>query len=183
MVRDAELSPAIEAVLTRFAAMVRRVGLRHGLSETDVDEVFQEVRIRLWHARASPDSASEQISTVGSSYVYRTAVSAALDVIRRHRRARESSLEDSGDHSGEQYDDPESTLASSELARQVAQAIETIVPSRRPVVRMYLLGYSREEIADLLGWSEAKTRNLLYRGLADLRARLTEMGIGPEAMV
>jgi RNA polymerase sigma-70 factor (ECF subfamily) len=46
---------------------------------------------------------------------------------------------------------------------------------------MYLAGYSREEIADFLGWSEAKTRNLLYRGLADLRNRLTEWGIGWEA--
>jgi hypothetical protein len=28
-----------------------------------------------------------------------------------------------------------------------------------------------------MGWSEAKTRNLLHRGLADLRERLAEMGI------
>lgn len=46
---------------------------------------------------------------------------------------------------------------------------------------MYLAGYGREEIADLMGWTEAKTRNLLYRGLGDLRERLTQMGIGPEA--
>ena len=37
-----------------------------------------------------------------------------------------------------------------------------------------------EEIAALLGWSEAKTRNLLYRGLADLRSALAARGIGPE---
>ena len=43
---------------------------------------------------------------------------------------------------------------------------------------MYLAGYPREEIAELMGWTEGKTRNLLYRGLADLRARLTELGIG-----
>ena len=30
----------------------------------------------------------------------------------------------------------------------------------------------------MMGWTEAKTRNLLYRGLADLRTRLSEMGIG-----
>ena len=39
---------------------------------------------------------------------------------------------------------------------------------------------SREEIARLLGWSEPKTRNLLYRGMDDLRARLTARGIGTE---
>ena len=44
---------------------------------------------------------------------------------------------------------------------------------------MYLKGYGREEIAALLGWSEAKTRNLLYRGLDDLRQRLIARGIRP----
>lgn len=189
-----QISPAIEAVLMRFAAMVRRIGIRHGLSESDVDEVFQEVRIRLWRARAAGSNrsldtapagpaAGEQISSVGSSYLYRTAVSAALDVVRRHRRPREDALEDVGQEpAAPSRREPEHSLESSELAQQVARAIDTITPSRRPVVRMYLAGYTREEIAALLGWSEAKTRNLLYRGLADLRARLTEQGIGPEAV-
>lgn len=174
------LSPAIEAVLTRFAGMVRRVGQRHGLSEGDVDEVFQEVRIRLWRARGG---RSEQLSAVRSSYLYRTAMTAALDVIRRRRRTREEALDAHGGDPGvPTLTGPESALASSELATRVAEAIETIVESRRAVVRMYLVGYSREEIAELLGWSEAKTRNLLYRGLADLRERLAELGIGPEGM-
>ena len=182
----------------RFAAMVRRVGIRHGLSESDVDEVFQEVRIRLWRARGEGSNRAldaipagggggpavgEQISSVGSSYLYRTAVSAALDVLRRHRRPREDALEDVGQEpAAPSRREPEQSLESSELAQQVARAIDTITPSRRPVVRMYLAGYTREEIAALLGWSEAKTRNLLYRGLADLRDRLTEQGIGPEAV-
>jgi DNA-directed RNA polymerase specialized sigma24 family protein len=46
---------------------------------------------------------------------------------------------------------------------------------------MYLAGFERDEIADLLGWSEAKTRNLLYRGLADLRESLQSWGYGPGA--
>jgi DNA-directed RNA polymerase specialized sigma24 family protein len=44
-------------------------------------------------------------------------------------------------------------------------------------VRMHLMGHSREEIARVLGWSEAKTRNLLYRGLADVRERLLAEGV------
>ena len=50
------------------------------------------------------------------------------------------------------------------------------------VVRMHLAGYPREEIATSLGWTEAKTRNLLYRGLDDLREALRARGIGPEGM-
>ena len=72
-------------------------------------------------------------------------------------------------------------LEGSELAEQVARAVESIPATRRPAVRMYLAGYAREDIAELMGWSEAKTRNLVYRGLDDLRRELTAMGIGWEA--
>lgn len=172
------LSPALEAVLTRYSGMVRGVGWRHRLSDADVDEVMQQVRIRLWHAR----SDSEQISQSPASYIYRTAVSAALDLMRRRRAQRTDvtiSL-DEPDAALPSRRDPHHELEYSELSQQVASAIDEIPASRRPVVRMYLAGHPREEIADLLGWSEAKTRNLLYRGLADLRARLTELGVGWE---
>ena len=46
---------------------------------------------------------------------------------------------------------------------------------------MYLAGYSGEEVAKVMGWSEPKARNLLYRGVADLRERLKDMGITGEA--
>jgi RNA polymerase sigma factor (sigma-70 family) len=172
------LSPALEAVVSRFAAMVRGVGWRHRLSEADLDEVMQQVRIRLWQARGE----SEQISQAPASYVYRTAVSAALDLMRRRRAQRTDQtipLEDPGATISTPRD-PQHDLEYSELSRQVANAIDQLPLSRRAVVRMHLAGHPREEIADLMGWSEAKTRNLLYRGLADLRARLTELGVGWE---
>jgi RNA polymerase sigma factor (sigma-70 family) len=74
--------------------------------------------------------------------------------------------------------DPHRALEGSELADKVDKAIEAIPASRRPAVRMHLAGYPREEIADLMGWTEAKTRNLLYRGLADLREQLAAEGVG-----
>lgn len=176
---DHHLSTAVESVVSRCGAMVRQVGLRHRLADSDLDEVMQEVRIRLWRAQRT----GEQVRQVSASYVYRTAMSAAVDLLRR-RRARRSDVSVPIDEHAEGLPvlgpDPELDLAHAELTTQVAQAIETISPNRRPVVRMYLAGYPREEIASLLGWSEAKTRNLLYRGLDDLRSRLLEQGIGPE---
>jgi len=61
----------------------------------------------------------------------------------------------------------------------VHRALALLAEPRRAVVRMHLAGYERSEIAELLGWSEPKTRNLLYRGLADLRRILASWGIGP----
>ncbi len=172
------LSLALEAVVGKFGAMVRQVARRYRLEESDVDEVMQEVRIRLWRARET----SEQIGEVGTSYVYRTASSAALDVIRRRRSRRaehhQSIEEGAGGEIAAPVLGPHGDLETTELGAQVADAIATIPESRRPAVRMYLAGYPREEIAELMGWTEGKTRNLLYRGLGDLRARLTELGVG-----
>lgn len=151
---------------------------RYRFAGADADELIQEVRIRLWRAHGAQDKAHEQIAAIPASYLHRTALSAAIDLLRRRaRRAdRMVSLED------EPQGLPETTgaddeFAGTELAEQVERALETIQPSRRPVVRMHLLGHSREEIARVLGWSEAKTRNLLYRGLADLRERLLAQGV------
>ncbi len=171
-----EISAALETMVSRFTTMVRSIGARHRLSEADLDEVVQEVRIRLWKSCTS----SEQIRALGTSYVYRTATSAALDMLRR-RRAHGGDRSDSVESVAGALPDvsvgPAESVEVGELEERVMAAIETIPASRRAVVRMHLNGYDREEIAALLGWSEAKTRNLLYRGLADLRARLTEAGI------
>ncbi len=176
------VSSEIETVVSRFAALVRRVGQRHRLSDADLEDVLQEVRIRLWKAHSGTGQGSEQIGRVSASYVYRTAVSAAIDLLRR-RRARGAeqtvTLEETEEPVA-QGSDPTWSVEQSELAEQLTRALEAITPSRRPVLRMYLAGYSREEIASVMGWSEAKTRNLLYRGLADLRERLAEMGISCE---
>ena len=173
-----KLSSELEAAVGRFAALVRRVGLRHRLSEADLEDVLQEVRIRLWRGRSGP--RSERTEQVSASYVYRLAVSAAVDLLRR-RRARGAdrtvALDEVNEPVAEQPD-PARAAEVSELSAQLERALDTITPSRRPVVRMYLAGYSSEEVAQVMGWSEPKTRNLLYRGLADLRERLKEMGIG-----
>ena len=47
-------------------------------------------------------------------------------------------------------------------------------------VELYLQGMSSHEIADLLDWSEPKARNLIYRGLNDLRKDLRAEGIDLE---
>ena len=91
-------------------------------------------------------------------------------------------IDDSSDPALVHPDTPEHAVEEAETRAEVDRAVASLVASRRPVVRMYLAGYSREEIAQLLGWTEAKTRNLLYRGLADLRERLTARGIHPEGV-
>jgi RNA polymerase sigma-70 factor (ECF subfamily) len=173
-----DLSPALEDVVRRFGNFMRRTAHRHNLEATEIEDVVQETRIRLWKALGT----SARIRQAPASYIYRTVTSAALDFLRRRRARREDSLSSPAVTavapmaSSSVADD---TLRESDVGRAVTRAVELLVESRRAVVRMYLAGYDREEIADLLGWSEAKTRNLLYRGLADVRVSLEAWGYGP----
>jgi RNA polymerase sigma-70 factor (ECF subfamily) len=173
------LSPVLETILGRFSRLVRQVAARHGVRQPELDELFQDVRIRLWSALRS----DERIKGVSSSYVYQTARAACLDRLRQARSRREVAvhLEDrSTERSLSTAPAAEAALEREELAGQLARAVGALSESRRPVVRMYLAGYDREEIAEVLGWSEARTRNLLYRGLHDLRTSLAAQGIGRE---
>jgi RNA polymerase sigma factor (sigma-70 family) len=175
---DGDASRALEHVVNRFDAFIRRSARRHGLVGSDVDEVVQELRLRMWKSLGT----AELIRRAKASYIYRASISASIDIIRR-RRARRfegTSLDDVG--AGAAPDTrrrADAALDENELADSVHRAIGLLAESRRAVVRMHLAGYERHEIADLLGWSEAKTRNLLYRGLADLRHVLESWGIRP----
>jgi DNA-directed RNA polymerase specialized sigma24 family protein len=40
------------------------------------------------------------------------------------------------------------------------------------VIRLYLAGFTTEEIGKLMAFSEAKARNILYRGLDALKGQL-----------
>lgn len=174
---DDTVSLTLERTITRYREAIRRVGARHGLSGADLEEILQEVRLRLWRALGS----DEKIAAVAASYLYRTAASAALDLIRRRRARPGDSIE--GGEVAEQLmisKQPSATelIDSNAAVAEIAASVASLPSGRREVVRMYLAGYGREEIAALLGWTEAKTRNLLYRGLDNLRQSLTAKGIG-----
>jgi RNA polymerase sigma-70 factor (ECF subfamily) len=171
------VSSTIEAVIARFRTMVRSVGARRGLVEADLDEVLQDVRIRLWQA----GEGGKALEELGSSYLYHVATTAALDLLRRRRARRADDTEDVRELTDLTTDraSPHDALEARELASQIEAAVETLAIDRRVAVRFHLAGYDREDIARMLGWTPARTRNLLYRGLDDLRRRLTDMGISP----
>lgn len=172
---DGDASRALEHVISRFDAFIRRSARQRGLQGADVDEVVQELRLRMWKSLGT----AEMIRRAKPTYIYRVAISASIDIIRR-RRARKvdaASLDDGADTMPDPHRSADMQIEGQEVTAAVHRAVSLLAESRRAVVRMYLAGYDREEIGNLLGWSEAKTRNLLYRGLADLRKTLESWGI------
>lgn len=151
--------------------MVRRVTRTRGLCDSDVDEVLQEVRVRLWKSKAS----DEKLDGLSTSYMQRVANSAVIDMLRRRRARREEPLDETFDIPSV----PSSLMVASpdrseedELAHRLERALAQLPLNRRIVVQLHLEGYTRDDMARLTSWSEAKVRNLLYRGLDELRAHM-----------
>ncbi|MEO7360423.1 MAG: sigma-70 family RNA polymerase sigma factor [Gemmatimonadaceae bacterium] len=167
-------SAEIEAALARLERMVRSAGARYGVGDDDAGALMQDVRIRLWRAHTD----SEEIARLPTSYIYRTAATAALDLVRKRRRNedREPSLDSAPTAALVSRTSADHDALASDLGAAIMRELNTMVEARRVVVRMHLSGYEREEMISLLGWTDAKVRNLLYRGLQDLRERLTRAG-------
>src|SRR5262245_66507958 len=117
-------SSPIEAVIARLRTMVRSVGVRRGLVEADLDEVLQDVRIRLWQA----GEGGKTLEELGSSYLYHVATTAALDLLRRRRARRADDTEDISERADLKTDhaSPHDTLEARELAAQIDAAIDTL---------------------------------------------------------
>ena len=60
------------------------------------------------------------------------------------------------------------------------EGLRRLQENRRRAVGLHLQGMTTDEIARMAGWTEPKARNLVYRGLADLRVELRGMGVDVE---
>jgi RNA polymerase sigma-70 factor (ECF subfamily) len=116
-----------------------------------------------------------------SSYVWKVAYSATVDEIRRLRRERTVPLDDAP----EAYDvpradgGPDGDEALRRLGQAIRDCLERLLTPRRITVALHLLGHEPAEIAALEGWDGRRARNLLHRGLTDLRRCLASKGIAP----
>ncbi len=145
-------------------------------------DIEQEARLRLWHALHSESEIRNP-----ASYLYRIATTATLDAVRRIKTKREEQLrlvEDEEEEERTSLAIPSDPRYSPDLEAEhrqlvviVRNALARLPENRRRAVGLYLEGFRSQEIADLLEWSEAKARNLLYRGLQDLRRELRKEGI------
>jgi RNA polymerase sigma factor (sigma-70 family) len=169
-----------EALVHEYARAVRaaiaRVG---GASGRDLrDDVEQRVFLEIWK-----QVAREQTIHNPSSYLYRAAVRETVRVLREERRKRGAlgSLDEShDDNRGEPVTEdptPHDRASSRELSERLEEVIASLPAERQQAVRGHLAGLGVQEIMGLRHWSYNKARNLIQRGMADLRQRLLERGI------
>ena len=175
----------LDVLLDEYGQILRRAVARlcpHHLG-LEIADIEQDARIRLWNALRREKDIIDP-----ASYLYRIAATATIDAVRRVKARREEPLEE-GDAvasaDGSRLVDadarsPERLAMSGEIAAKVQAAIANLPDKRRRAVGLHLKGFSAREIGDLMQWTEAKARNLTYRGLKTLREQLANEGIDCE---
>jgi len=142
------------------------------------EDLVQAVLIRVVEAQRKREGTAE----FSTFYLRKAAHSALVDEIRRWRRRREVSLNEQSEGGGvpaAAEPDPEHRSAGRQLGRLIRECLQTLVRPRRLAVVLNLQGHSVPEVGWLLRWSTKRAENLVYRGLADLRACLERRGVAP----
>lgn len=165
--RDQAFHALVEGYGRLVAHAVRQVVGRDGASDTD--DIYQDVMLALWRRLDRAGRIDHP-----SSYLYTAAVREAARVTRLYVRRREVPLEWApGEEPRTVGDaDAEAVAATREQLTHVHGALSTLGAERARAVRAYLAGLSVDETMRLYGWSYQKARNLLARGIADLKLRL-----------
>jgi RNA polymerase sigma-70 factor (ECF subfamily) len=182
-----ETEAEFNAILEKYGAFLRQTIARVCPKDSGIqfDDIEQDARLRLWRVI----EAEREINFHGS-YIYKIVISVTINAIRRAKARREEQLrlaEDGADEGAAEVkpiipvagaeNSPEAQAEREELLRKVEEAMARLPESRRLAVGLHLKGMTTDEIADLMGWSEPKARNLVYRGLKDLRGKLRSAGI------
>lgn len=136
-------------------------------------EIEQEALIRLWRSLRNEREIRDF-----RSYVYRVVATAALDAIRAIKERREEPLSmENVTGLTDSAPSPEEVVVKRSLVSQVYERIANLSANRARAVKLHLQGFTSVEIGEFYGWTEAKARNLTYRGLDDLRRMLQRAGI------
>jgi RNA polymerase sigma factor (sigma-70 family) len=173
--KDKELAEIIDRFSGFIKASIHRYDLaRFGL---EIDDIFQEVKIKIWKILHR-----EKKITNYPSYIKKVVDTSIIDQFRKFKREEGIYLYEKRKKIAEQDGGYSADLIYEQMDIKdlVGRAVEGLIETRKKVVKLYLLNMSIEEIALYFRWSKDKTRNLLYRGLSDLKKILKEKNIDYE---
>ena len=157
-------------LVRQYSRLIRSAVARvAGPSATAIcDDVEQKVLIALWQAMPG-----EQMPDHPSSYIYRAAVRETIRTVRGLQQTSELGPEaDKADLSVL----PDAVLEAKELGRAIRTVLSEIGADRRRAVTAHLVGYDVKEIMAMFDWPYHKARNLIARGMADVRRKLEARG-------
>jgi RNA polymerase sigma factor (sigma-70 family) len=159
---------ALEAIFREHHGSVFRAAYRITGNAADAEDVLQTVFMRLLRRDEQPD-----LSNSAGSYLHRAAVNAALDMLRRRKRARAVDLDDVSDQLVDTANQPERDRGNRELSRRLRAALTHLSPRQAEIFTLrYLEGLGNLEIARMMGSSQTSIAVILHRARHRLQKEL-----------
>jgi RNA polymerase sigma-70 factor (ECF subfamily) len=140
-------------------------------SMADAEDVTQTVFLRI------VNSDSIDVKNAGS-YLYRSAINGALDLLRRRKAAATEPL-DAAASLAKAGESPDTEISSNQLRELLRQAIGELAPRAAEMFTLrYLEGLQNREIAKLMKTSQAVVAVTLHQSRSRLKKRLSEFERG-----
>jgi RNA polymerase sigma-70 factor, ECF subfamily len=160
--------PELEEVFRAHQACILKAAYRVTGSMADAEDVLQSVFLRL--ARGTVDSA--HISNL-QSYLHRSAVNAALDLIRSRSHREVVPAETADDLQSDPALSPERAASSLEIKNWLRRELAKLNPRAAEMFALrYLEGLDNPEIARTMNTSQAVVAVTLHRTRARLKKGL-----------
>jgi DNA-directed RNA polymerase specialized sigma24 family protein len=159
----------IAALIARHAKLIRSAVVRVAGPRADAvaDDVQQKVSIALWD-----QVRREQVIEHPASYVYKCAVRETVRAVRALPRPGDAEADDLPAAAP----GPEDALRGRRVTEAIERCLARMQPERARAAAAHVAGFDVDEVMGLHGWTYQKARNLIARGMADLRAALREEG-------
>lgn len=169
----ADGSARFEALVRGYARLVAHAVRRAAgrLAVHDRADVEQEVLISLWkHVQREQDIEHP------ASYVYKAAVRETVRAVTRLHKRAESPM-DGIDDAQPVAPAGDAAVEAREQRAALVAALAALHPDRARAVKAHLAGWPVQDIMRMYGWPYQKARNLIARGMTDLRSALRERGV------
>lgn len=178
MNRNKDKAKEFETLINNFSLFVKAHIQKFNIQKMgiDPDDVQQEIKIKLWKMLEDEKKINNY-----ASYIRKVVDSSVIDFLRRLRKEKTIILHEKQKWISEQKINYLTDISLDERLKHILnEAVNSLIESRQKAVKLFLLSMSIDEISTILKWSKDKTRNLLYRGLTDLKKKLREKGIEHE---
>lgn len=163
----------LESVFLEHQGRVFRAAFRITGNAQDAEDVLQTVFLRLARQGDAASLANP------SSYLYRAAVNAALDLLRARRERTNVALEEAHASPDGPARQPDQLHEAAELRAWLRRAIAGLPPRAAEVFALHHLeGYENVEIARALGMSRVSVAVTLHRARRRLERELNAVRKG-----
>jgi RNA polymerase sigma factor (sigma-70 family) len=153
-----------EDIVSHFKCFIYANILKYDVLKKGIDpeDIIQDVRIKIWTLLKNEKSIKNY-----TSYIKKIVDTSVIDHLRKYLREENIISLEKRDKISELRSKKQSQYG---LSGDIIHAkLEQLLETRKTAVKLFFLGLSIDEISICMNWSNHKTRNLLYRGLADLK--------------